>query len=30
MNLPTADWSAFPHGYSLLLNEKAQFPQDMS
>ena len=30
MTLPTADWSAFPHGYSLLLNEKAQFPQDLS
>ena len=29
-NQPTADWSAFPHGYSLLLNEKAQFPQDLS
>ena len=28
--LPRADWSAFPHGYSLLLNEKAQFPQDLS
>jgi hypothetical protein len=27
---PTADWSAYPHGYSLLLNEKAQFPQDLS
>lgn len=27
---PTADWSAFPQGYSLLLNEKAQFPQNLS
>ena len=30
MTTPTADWSAFPQGYSLLLNEKAQFPQDLS
>ena len=30
MTSPTADWSAFPQGYSLLLNEKAQFPQDLS
>ena len=30
MSHPTADWSAFPQGYSLLLNEKAQFPQDLS
>ena len=30
MNQLTADWSAFPQGYSLLLNEKAQFPQDLS
>ena len=30
MSFPTADWSAFPQGYSLLLNEKAQFPQDLS
>ena len=30
MTSPTADWSAFPQGYSLLLNEKACFPQDLS
>ena len=30
MTQPVADWSAFPHGYSLLLNEKAQFPHDLA
>ena len=30
MTQPAADWSAFPHGYSLLLNEKAQFPHDLA
>ncbi|MDP7348360.1 MAG: hypothetical protein QF735_09015, partial [Phycisphaeraceae bacterium] len=24
------DWSAFPHGYGLLLNERLQFPCDLS
>ena len=24
------DWSAFPHGYGILLNERLIFPQDLS
>ena len=24
------DWSVFPHGYGILLNERYQFPMDMA
>ena len=27
---PLTDWSSWPYGYSILLNEKAMFPVDMS
>src|SRR2546426_6982289 len=29
-NLPLTDWSQFPQGYSILLNERLQFPADLA